>query len=161
MYLKLCLFFIIFKMVDPKFKNLENISSYDYYAFYLTNSRTISFLWYVLSICFTVSIIIAFATPNWIGDTNESSNRGYFGLYSFCTRNLLGNNYDCFGTWTNFSTLPNSAAIKAACFFVGFTCLISLICLVFYLLCTVIKYERVFHCCAWIQLFCSKCSTKF
>ena len=99
-------------MVDPKFKNLENISSYDYYTFYLGNSRAISVVWLLLTVCFTVVLIATFASPNWIGDTRDSSNKGYFGLYSFCTKNLLGTAYDCSGTWTDFTTLPNSSAIK-------------------------------------------------
>jgi len=103
-------------MVDPKFKNLENISSYDYYTFYLSNSRLFSIIWFLLSICFTIVLIATFATPNWIGDTKESANQGYFGLYTFCTRNLLGTNYECSGTWTDFSTLPNSSAIKGIFF---------------------------------------------
>lgn len=135
---------------------INNISSYDYYRFYLKNSRLISIVWIILSICFTISLVIAFASPNWVGDTLQSSNRGFFGLYRFCIRNRLGNSYRCFGTWTDFSTLPNSPALRASCFLIGFSCLVSIVCLLVTFLCLIIKYERIFHICAWIQFTCRK-----
>ena len=143
-------------MTKKNIDDCDNISAYDYYTFYMRNSRFFSLIWFVLSICFTLCIIVAFITPSWIGDTLSSTNRGYFGLYRFCTRNSLGIGYRCFGTWTDFSTLPNSAALKAACFFIGFACLLSILCLLFSLLCIVVKYERIFHICGWIQLLISK-----
>ena len=143
-------------MERPKFSKLENISAYDFYAFYLKNSRALSLVWFALTVCFTISVFIVFASPDWIGDTADSPNRGYFGLFSFCTLNTVSNEFECFGTWTDFSTLPNSAAIKASCFFIGLTCLFSALALLFSALCLFIKCERVFHICAWIQLICSK-----
>ena len=139
-----------------KFAKLENISAYDFYSFYLKNSRLFGLIWFLLTICFTISIIIVFLSPDWIGDSIDSPNRGFFGLHSFCTLNIISNEYECFGTWTDFSTLPNSAAIKAACVLVGLTCLFSLLSLIISLFCLLVKYERIFHICAWIQFICRK-----
>ncbi len=96
-----------------------------------------------------------FVSPNWIGDSLSSSNRGYFGLYTFCTRNSLATSYNCFGTWTDIYTLPNSVALKLSCILIGISVLLILICLFVSIFSVVIKYERVFHICAWIQLLTS------
>ena len=133
--------------------NVNNISAFDYYKFYLKNSRILSLVWFLMTICYTICLIIVFVSPEWIGDNLQSTNRGSFGLYRFCFRNKIGNSYKCFGTWTDFSTLPNTPAIRAACFFVGFSCLLSLICIFIYLFSLLIKLERIIHICAWIQLF--------
>ena len=137
--------------------NIENISSNDFYKFYMYVSRFLSILWISFSFAFTVKIVITFLSPNWIGDTNESSRRGYFGLYSFCTRNRLASIYNCSGFWTDFSSFPNNTSLfKAATFLQGFTCLVSLIISLLITLCIFIKFERVFHICAWLQCLCSK-----
>ena len=138
-----------------KADKLDNISAYDYYKLYLRTSRFFCLAWFFLSCCFTLCILIIFSVPNWLGDSLASSNRGFSGLYRFCLRNRLGTVYSCFGTWTDFSTLPNNAALKAACFFFGFSCLISLICLAVSLFSLIVKCERIFHICGWMQFICS------
>jgi hypothetical protein len=136
--------------------NRDSISAYDIYTFYLYNSRIIGFIWFFLTICFTICLAVVFASPNWIGDTNQSSNRGYFGLFKYCTRDILALSYKCFGTWTDFSTLPNKHSTKAAVFFVGFALLLSFLCVLTALLSIVVKKERIFHFCAWLQIISSK-----
>ena len=144
-----------------KLDNLNNISAYDYYAFYMRISRFFSTIWIFFTLCFTILILIVFFSPNWIGDTYQSSNRGYFGLFSFCTRNRLTSAYTCFGDWTDFSTFPSdSAAIKTTCILVGMSCLLSILSILVTILCFIVKYERIFHVCAWIQCLCSKLKTK-
>lgn len=135
---------------------IDNISAYDYYKFYLKNSRIFSLIWILMTVCFTVCLIVCFASAEWIGDTAKSPTRGYFGLYHFCIRSPISSSYQCSGTWTNFSTLAKNSAIKAACFFVGFSCLLSLICVVIFIFSLAIKLERVIHICAWIQLLICK-----
>ncbi|CAF0733683.1 unnamed protein product [Brachionus calyciflorus] len=144
-------------MTKFKIDDNENISAYDYYKFYLKNSRLLSIAWLLMTICFTICIIIIFVSPEWIGDSLQSNNQGYFGLYRFCIRNKLGISYRCFGMWTDFSTLPKVPSIKAACFFVGFSCLLSLICTFIYIFSLVVKLERIMHICAWIQLLILIC----
>lgn len=142
-------------MIKPDFESIENISAYDYYKFYLRNSRLFGVVWFFLSICFTISLIIIFISPEWIGDTSESPKRGYFGLYKFCEFNFLTNSYECFGSWTNFNSLPNSPAVKAACFFIGFALIVSILSLLVTVFCFLVKYERIFHVCAWFQFVCT------
>jgi hypothetical protein len=133
--------------------DIENISPYDYYKFYIRNSRIFGLIWFSLTVCFTLALIIVFIQPNWVGDTQESPNRGYFGLYRFCIR--LKYEYYCYGTWKNLSTL-NSSAFRAACLFIGLSILILFICILLYFFSFLIKSERVFHICGWLQFICSK-----
>lgn len=143
-------------MIKLNIDDQENISAYDFYKFYLKNSRFLGLVWVFLTICAAICLCIAFVSPEWIGDTLESSNRGYFGLYRYCTRTSLGSSYRCIGTWTDFTTLPNTPALRAACFFVGFSCILLILVVLMSLLCFIIKHERIFHICAWTQLTCCK-----
>lgn len=141
---------------STKLDNITNISAYDYYKFYGRITRFFGVLWILLTLSFTIIIIVVFLSPNWVGDTRHSTNRGYFGLYSFCTRNRLANEYTCFGTWTDLSSFPSdTSAIKAACVLVSLTCLLSLVSLVIILFCILVKCERIFHISAWIQGLCT------
>lgn len=139
--------------IDDKVKN---ISAYDYYKFYLRNSRVCGAAWLILTICLVICLIVVFLSPEWAGDTLTSATRGYFGLYEFCVRNSIGNSFNCVGQWTDFSTLPDKPAIKATCALVGISCLLLLLSILVALLAIFIKYERVFHLCAWIQLLACK-----
>lgn len=133
-----------------------SISPYDYYKFYIRNSRLFGLVWFFLTLCVTLGVILVFIQPNWVGDTIESPNRGYFGLYRFCIRTVLGFEYYCFGTWTNFETLPNSPALKASTVFIEICILLLFICIALYFLCICIKCERIFHICAWLQFICGR-----
>lgn len=142
--------------IDEK---VRNISAYDYYKFYLRNSRVCGLAWLLLTICLTVCLIVVFASPEWAGDSLASASRGYFGLYEYCVGNMnmaSSTASVCTGRWTDFSTLPNRPAIKAACVLVGLSCLLCLLSILVALFATFIKYERVFHMCAWIQMIACK-----
>ncbi len=147
--------------IDEK---VRNISAYDYYKFYLRNSRVCGLAWLLLTICLTICLIVVFASPEWAGDSLASASRGYFGLYEFCVRNAAAAMSSsssssallCTGRWTDFSTLPDRPAIKASCLLVGLACLLCLLSILVALLAVFIKYERVFHVCAWIQMIACK-----
>ncbi len=148
------------KIVKFQMDDTSMISSYDFYVFYLKNSRVLGLLWLVLTICFTICLIVVFGASNWISQGIDSPNSGYFGLYQFCVYNRFLGSYKCTGSWTDFSTLPSDLpALKAACFLVGFACVISLLTIFLALLGIFIKVERLFHICAWIQFLC--CNYEF
>ncbi len=46
--------------INPTLKidKINNISAYDYYKFYIRNSRFIGIIWQSLTICFAVCILI-------------------------------------------------------------------------------------------------------
>lgn len=51
----------------PSFENNDTIAAYDYYKFYLKNSRLFGLIWFFLSLCFTITLVIVFVSPDWIG----------------------------------------------------------------------------------------------
>ena len=137
------------------------ITSYDYYIFYLKNSRVLGLFWLVLTICFTVCIVVVFSSTNWISNSVNSPNPGYFGPYNFCVYNRLVSSYKCIGTWTDFSSLPASLpSLKLVCFCLIFSCALAFLCLLVTLLAALIKIERIFHICAWIQFVTCKLNEK-
>jgi hypothetical protein len=137
--------------------NINNISSFDFYKFYLQISRYFSIIWIFFTLSFTFIITIVFLSPNWIGDTTESSNRGHFGLFSICIRNRLASYYNCSGSWLDYSTFSNDTFyLRSTTILIGFTCLISFSSVFLIFLCLIMKCERVFHICSWIQSLSSK-----
>ncbi|CAF0823696.1 unnamed protein product [Adineta steineri] len=119
-------------------------------------SRIISFIWILLTACFAILNIYIFVQPQWIGDTLSSPRAGHFGLYSYCISTINDYEFDCQGTWTNFSTILSSP-FAAATFFVGFSALLILICLVLFISFLFLRPRIVYFICALIQIICSIC----
>lgn len=150
------------RITKYRMDQVSTITGYDYYTFYLKNSRVVGAVWLILTICQTVCLIVVFASKNWVISGPSSPNSGYFGLYSFCVYNRFSSSYKCTGTWTDFSTLPHDLpSLKAACFFVGFSCLLSLLCIFISLFAIFVKIERIFHIIAWIQFLACKINIFF
>ena len=106
--------------------------------------------------CFAILNIYVFVQPQWIGDTLSSPRAGHFGLYSYCVSTTTDYDFDCQGTWTNFSTILN-APFAVATFFVGFSILLILICLGLFVLFIFIRARLVYFICALIQITCAIC----
>ena len=92
--------------------------------------------------------------PQWIGDSYSSPRAGHFGLYSYCISDI--NDYDliCQGAWSNFPTILSSPFVIAT-FFVGFSILLTFICLALYILFLFIRARLVYFICALLQLICA------
>lgn len=120
------------------------------YLNYVRNSRAIAVIWGIFTICFAILNIVAFIQPQWIGDTEESPQVGYFGLFSHCIRNGPASTYECEGEFTDFSTIL-SGSFQAAAFFVGFSALLFLICIACFLLFFILNTATVLQICGWMQ----------
>lgn len=118
--------------------------------------RIIGFIWMFLTACFAILNIFVFVQPQWIGDTLSSPRAGHFGLYSYCVSTISDFEFDCQGTWTNFSTLLN-IPFKTATFFVGFSVLLILICLLLFTLFIFLPTRIVYFIAAVIQFICAIC----
>ncbi|KFQ15368.1 Tetraspan membrane protein of hair cell stereocilia, partial [Leptosomus discolor] len=59
-----------------------------------------------------------FIQPYWIGDSIDTPQAGYFGLFSYCVGNALTGELICKGSPLDFGTIPSSA-FKTAMFFIG------------------------------------------
>jgi hypothetical protein len=138
---------------------------------YQRNSRAISVLWCVFSICFTIINIVVFLQP-WLGDTLQTKKEGYFGLYESCKYIIINPaltntndklaiyNYrlQCDGTWSSISTALNPIATFA----IGFSALINLVCIAsFLVLFLFVKPSVVFSICGIMQLVSSIFSNFF
>lgn len=133
---------------------------------YIRNSRAIAVLWCVFTICFAIINIVVFLQP-WLGDSEYTEQEGYFGLFESCKYHTP-NHTDlsefvtyqyryarivCDGTWTTIQTSVNPAST----FFIGFSALITLICIAtFLVLFLFVNPCIVFTICGVLQLISSK-----
>ena len=60
-----------------------------YHTNYVRNSRAVGVMWGTLTICFSVLVMALFIQPYWIGDSVNTPQAGYFGLFSYCVGNVL------------------------------------------------------------------------
>lgn len=63
-------------------------SSHMYATNYIRNSKAIAVLWGIFTICYAIIGVVAFVTPEWIGDV-DSENAGRFGLFQACQKDEL------------------------------------------------------------------------
>lgn len=114
-------------------------------------SRLIGFIWIFLTACFAILNIFVFVQPQWIGDTLSSPRAGHFGLYSYCVSTISDYDFDCRGLWMNFGSVLN-APFAVATFFVGFSAIVILLCLILFILFLCISPRLVYFICAFLQL---------
>ena len=133
---------------------------------YIRNTRAIAVLWCVFTICFAIINIVVFLQP-WLGDSQYSDQEGYFGLFESCKYKRHNHSeihelamyhskyshFECEGIWTTIQTSVNPAST----FFIGFSALITLICIAtFLVLFLFINPCIVFTICGVLQLISSK-----
>ncbi|GAB1606627.1 LHFPL tetraspan subfamily member 3 protein [Argonauta hians] len=121
-----------------------------YHTNYVRNSRAIAVLWGIFTICFTLLNIVVFIQPQWLGDTIDSPEVGFFGLYEYCERATGSTDFQCIGEFTNMETILN-ASFKAAGFLIGFSALLFIICVLGLLLFFFLNTATVLRICGWIQ----------
>ncbi|KAG3289314.1 LHFPL tetraspan subfamily member 5, transcript variant X1 [Ictidomys tridecemlineatus] len=122
-----------------------------YHTNYVRNSRAVGVMWGTLTICFSVLVMALFIQPYWIGDSVNTPQAGYFGLFSYCVGNVLSSELICKGGPLDFSSIP-SRAFKTAMFFVAlamFLIIGSIICFSLFFIC---NSATVYKICAWMQL---------
>ncbi|PSN51318.1 hypothetical protein C0J52_15775 [Blattella germanica] len=102
-------------------------SSHIYATNYVRNSKAIGVLWGIFTICYAIIVVVAFVTPEWIGDTLESEYPGRFGLWARCYfHTSTGGGEDCQGSLDDLSTV-SSPAFRAATVFVGLSVILALL----------------------------------
>lgn len=119
-------------------------------------SRIIGLIWIFLTACFAILNIFVFIQPQWIGDTLSSPRAGHFGLYSYCVSTISDYDFDCHGLWINFGSVLN-APFAVATFFVGFSAILILLCLLLFLLFLFVSPRIVYFICAFLQLLAFVC----
>lgn len=125
---------------------------------YIRNSRAIAVLWCVFTVCFAIINIVVFRYP-WLNSGEDTEKEGYFSLYEACkfeTTNIPGmqatTTLNCNGSWTYLQSAVNPVAT----FFIGFSCLINLLCIAtFLVLFLFVNPAIIFTICGVLQLISS------
>ena len=132
-------------------------SSHVYVTNYVRNSKAVGVLWGLFTICYAIIIVVAFVTPEWIGDTSNSENPGRFGLWARCyfrgSNELSGIGLEeCSGQLDDFGSIV-TIAFKAATILVGLSVIIALLTICAMLLFFFFASTTTFLVCGWMQLF--------
>lgn len=126
-----------------------------YHIQYVRNSRAITVIWAVFTICYTILNIVAFIQPQWLGYTEKSLNGGYFGLYEVCTI-LTGGDLSCEGDFLDFTTILNDS-FRGASMLVGVSALLFILAIICLLLFFFLRASTVLKVCGWLQLLAGAC----
>ncbi|KAI8423889.1 hypothetical protein MSG28_012887 [Choristoneura fumiferana] len=123
-------------------------SSHLYATNYVRNSKAIGVLWAIFTICYAIISVVAFVTPEWIGDLETEYPRK-FGLWQVCrTDEALD---DCKGRLDDFFSI-NGLVFKIATVLVGVAVAAALFTICTMLLFFFCQSTTVFHICGWLQL---------
>ncbi len=121
-----------------------------YHTNYVRNARAIGVLWAVFTLFFSIITAVVFIQPYWIGDSVNTPQAGYFGLFHYCIGNPITSELVCKGSVFDFASIP-SGAFKTAMFFIGTSMLLivgTIVCLVLFFFC---NSASVYKICAWMQ----------
>lgn len=120
----------------------------------MRNSRAIGVLWAIFTICLAIINVVVFFQPYWIGDSVNTPQAGYFGLFHYCVGNGNSNReFSCQGSFYEFGSIP-SGAFKAASFFVLMSMVLIITCIGCFALFFFCNTATVYKICAWMQLLC-------
>lgn len=121
-----------------------------YQTNYVRNARAIGVLWAIFTICFAIITMVVFIQPYWIGDSVNTPQSGYFGLFYYCIGNPITSELVCKGSVLDFNSIP-SGAFKTAMFFVGTSMLLNIGTMVSFSLFFFCSAAGVYKICAWMQ----------
>lgn len=133
---------------------IEYVDSSQLYATnYVRNAKSVGVLWGIFTVCYAIIVVVAFITPEWIGDTMTSENPARFGLWSSC---YFGNGVssaveDCQGKLDELSRITNTA-IRVATIFGGIAVCIAIVVVVMLLLFFFFQSTTVYLICGWLNI---------
>ncbi|KAI5632647.1 lipoma HMGIC fusion partner-like protein domain-containing protein [Phthorimaea operculella] len=127
-------------------------SSHLYATNYVRNSKAIGVLWAIFTICYAIISVVAFVTPEWIGDLETEYPRK-FGLWQVCRADEAVE--DCKGRLDEFMSI-NGLVFKIATVLVGIAVALALFTICAMLLFFFCQSTTVFHICGWMQLLSGK-----
>ncbi|GAB0096290.1 Lipoma HMGIC fusion partner-like protein [Sergentomyia squamirostris] len=128
-------------------------SSHMYATNYIRNSKAIAVLWAIFTICYAIISVVAFVTPEWVGD-QDGDNSGRLGLWQVCQKDEISEN--CQGQLDDVMSL-SSLAFQVATIFVGLSVLTSLLTICSLILMFFMRSTTVFHICGWMQMLSAIC----
>lgn len=129
--------------------------SHYYSTKYMRSSKAVSVLWGVLTLCYTILTAVVFMQDQWIGDTENSKAPGNFGIWRWCTESQDGREI-CRGRLDDFGTIL-SPAFRAATVFTGLATVISILCIVAFVLFFMCRTSDAFKICGTMQFLSGLC----
>ncbi|XP_017475312.1 PREDICTED: lipoma HMGIC fusion partner-like 3 protein isoform X1 [Rhagoletis zephyria] len=120
---------------------------------YIRNSKAIAVLWAIFTICYAIIGIVAFVTPEWVGDPDNES-AGRLGLWQVCQRDEIFDN--CKRRWETILSVP-TFSFQLATFFMVAAVALALLTICFLVFLIFMKSTRVFHICGWMQIISALC----
>ena len=133
--------------LDQKFGRLQMQM---YHSRHERNHRAISVVWGIMTIVFAILNVMAFAQPQWIGDSPDSPGFGHLGVYQHCYPDYNSGTYVCSGSFTNFGTILTDG-FKVSTFFCGVSAILMLLCIVILMLFFCFKTGKVFMLCGVLE----------
>lgn len=133
---------------------IEYVDTSQLYATkYIRNSKAIAVLWAIFTICYAIIGIVAFVTPEWVGDPDNES-AGRLGLWQVCQREEIFNN--CQRRWEDIIAVP-AFSFQLATIFMAVSVVTALLTICFLVFMIFMKSTRVFHICGWMQILSAIC----
>jgi len=129
--------------------------SHYYSTKYMRSSKAVGVLWGIFSLCYTILAIVVFMQDQWIGDADNSKGPGNFGIWRWCTDSQDGREI-CRGRLDDFGTIL-SPAFRAATVFTGLAVIISILCVVAFVLFFMCRSSDVFKICGTMQYLSGLC----
>ncbi|XP_014238893.1 LHFPL tetraspan subfamily member 3 protein [Trichogramma pretiosum] len=131
-------------------------SSHMYATNYIRNSKAIAVLWGIFTICYAIIGVVAFITPEWLGDL-EHENPGRFGLWMRCSFAGTGELVEeCVGRLDELSSI-SSVPFRASTILVAIAVLFALLSICAMLLFFFCQTPTVFLVCGWLQVVSAIC----
>ncbi|KAL1502205.1 hypothetical protein ABEB36_007381 [Hypothenemus hampei] len=128
---------------------IEYVDSSQIYATnYVRNSKAIGVLWGIFAICYSIIVVVAFITPEWIGNV-QGENPGKFGLWTQCYAEETGE--VCKGRLDDIMSIANKS-FQGATGLVGLAAGTSILAIGLMILFFFCHSTTVFHICGWMQL---------
>ncbi|XP_055388505.1 LHFPL tetraspan subfamily member 3 protein isoform X2 [Condylostylus longicornis] len=128
---------------------IEYVDTTQMYATnYIRNSKAVAVLWIIFTICYAIISAVAFATPDWIGDSSPE-NIGRLGLWQVCQRNFVAD--VCQRRWENILSV-SSLTFQVATIFVGLGVIMAFSVIFLLALMLFLKSTTVFNMCGWAQI---------
>lgn len=125
-------------------------SSHIYASNYVRNSKAIGVLWGIFTICYAIIVVVAFLTPEWMGDTSDSEYPGRFGLWKMCFYG--GPSEECLGWLGDPSSVPG-LFFKLASGLAAFSILLASATILAIPLFLFLPSTILFKTSAWLQTF--------
>ncbi|KAK9497545.1 hypothetical protein O3M35_004245 [Rhynocoris fuscipes] len=132
-------------------------STHIYATNYVRNSKAIGVLWAIFTICYAIILVVAFVTPEWIGDIKNSEYPARFGVWKICFYGTeIGVSEECHGRLDDLKSILN-LPFRISTILFAISILIAILTILIMILFLFLTSTTVFKTCAWLQIISGIC----